>query len=217
MKTTIKQLQDKVGSLSKPSKMPGFGYSTSADDCITGSKLAKVKNSICSICYAKKGRYVFANVQNAMKKRLDSLERLDWIESMVQLIARKEKSGYFRWHDSGDLQGVWHLEKIAEVARRLPNIKFWLPTREYKIVSDWLETCNQSKGRRKLPANLTIRLSAYMINGQPPTNLAKRLGLVTSGAKDNGFNCPASKQNNKCGDCRACWDQSVENVDYKPH
>ncbi len=210
MKETLKQLQDKVGSLSTPSKMPGYGYSTSADDCITGSKLANVKGSICSICYARKGRYVFPNVQNAMKKRLESLERLDWIDTMVQLISRKEKSGFFRWHDSGDLQGVWHLEKIAEVARRLPSIKFWLPTREYKIVSDWMKFCTK-------PRNLTIRLSAFMIDGPAPVAVAKRLGLTTSGAKKTGFSCPSSQQGNQCGDCRACWDEAVTNVDYKPH
>tara|TARA_A100001515_G_scaffold19024_1_gene13956 strand:+ start:1328 stop:1960 length:633 start_codon:yes stop_codon:yes gene_type:complete len=210
MKETLKQLQDKVGSLSTPSKMPGYGYSTSADDCITGSKLANVKGSICSICYARKGRYVFPNVQNAMKKRLESLERLDWIDTMVQLISRKEKSGFFRWHDSGDLQGVWHLEKIAEVARRLPSIKFWLPTREYKIVSDWIKFCTK-------PRNLTIRLSAFMIDGPAPVAVAKRLGLTTSGAKKTGFSCPSSQQGNQCGDCRACWDEAVTNVDYKPH
>ena len=210
MKETLKQLQDKVGSLSTPSKMPGYGYSTSTDDCITGSKLANVKGSICSICYARKGRYVFPNVQNAMKKRLESLERLDWIDTMVQLISRKEKSGFFRWHDSGDLQGVWHLEKIAEVARRLPSIKFWLPTREYKIVSDWMKFCTK-------PRNLTIRLSAFMIDGPAPVAVAKRLGLTTSGAKKTGFSCPSSQQGNQCGDCRACWDEAVTNVDYKPH
>ena len=210
MKGTLKQLQDKVGSLSTPSKMPGYGYSTSADDCITGSKLANVKGSICSICYARKGRYVFPNVQNAMKKRLESLERLDWIDTMVQLISRKEKSGFFRWHDSGDLQGVWHLEKIAEVARRLPSIKFWLPTREYKIVSDWMKFCTK-------PRNLTIRLSAFMMDGPAPVAVAKRLGLTTSGAKKTGFSCPSSQQGNQCGDCRACWDEAVTNVDYKPH
>lgn len=210
MKETLKQLQDKVGSLSTPSKMPGYGYSTSADDCITGSKLANIKGSICSICYARKGRYVFPNVQNAMKKRLESLERLDWIDTMVQLISRKEKSGFFRWHDSGDLQGVWHLEKIAEVARRLPSIKFWLPTREYKIVSDWIKFCTK-------PRNLTIRLSAFMIDGPAPVAVAKRLGLTTSGAKKTGFSCPSSQQGNQCGDCRACWDEAVTNVDYKPH
>ena len=45
MTLTIKQVKEDVGSLSKPSKMPGHGYSTPAKDCITGSKLAKIVNS----------------------------------------------------------------------------------------------------------------------------------------------------------------------------
>lgn len=212
---TIKALQMQVGSLSNPSKMPGFGYSTPAKDCQTGSKLAKIVNSICSICYAKKGRYVFPNVQNAMQYRLDSLNKIDWIDCMVELISKKQSKlpegqrEFFRWHDSGDIQGVWHLEKIAEIARRLPEINFWLPTREYRFVREWLATATK-------PSNLQIRLSAYMIDGKPPTELANRLGLTTSGVSENGFNCPAPKQDNSCGDCRACW-TSDENINYKSH
>lgn len=212
---TIKALQMQVGSLSNPSKMPGFGYSTPAKDCQTGSKLAKIVNSICSICYAKKGRYVFPNVQNAMQYRLDSLSKIDWIDCMVELISKKQSKlpegqrEFFRWHDSGDIQGVWHLEKIAEIARRLPEINFWLPTREYRFVREWLATATK-------PSNLQIRLSAYMIDGKPPTELANRLGLTTSGVSENGFNCPAPKQDNACGDCRACW-TSDENINYKSH
>lgn len=212
---TIKALQMQVGSLSNPSKMPGFGYSTPAKDCQTGSKLAKIVNSICSICYAKKGRYVFPNVQNAMQYRLDSLNKIDWIDCMVELISKKQNKlpegqrEFFRWHDSGDIQGVWHLEKIAEIARRLPEINFWLPTREYRFVREWLATATK-------PKNLQIRLSAYMIDGKPPTELANRLGLTTSGVSQNGFNCPAPKQDNACGDCRACW-TSDENINYKSH
>ena len=199
MKMTVKLAEERVGSLSSPSKMPGYGYSTPAEDCITGSKLAEVVDSICSFCYARKGRYVFRNVKQAMKKRLKSLQRLDWVETMVFMIGKREKSGFFRWHDSGDIQGVWHLEKIAEVARRLPHIKFWLPTREYRFVREWMQFAN-------IPKNLTIRLSAYMVDGKPPTKLAKKLGLTTSGVSPDGFNCPASKQGNECGECRACWD-----------
>lgn len=212
---TIKALQMQVGSLSNPSKMPGYGYSTPAKDCQTGSKLAKIVNSICSICYAKKGRYVFPNVQNAMQYRLDSISKIDWIDCMVELISKKQSKlpegqrEFFRWHDSGDIQGVWHLEKIAEIARRLPEINFWLPTREYRFVREWLATATK-------PNNLQIRLSAYMIDGKPPTELANRLGLTTSGVSENGFNCPAPKQNNACGDCRACW-TSDENINYKSH
>ena len=209
MKMTIKLAEDAVGSLSKPSKMPGFGYSTPAEDCITGSKLANVVNSICSFCYARKGRYVFRNVKQAMKKRLKALERLDWVEKMVFMINKREKSGFFRWHDSGDIQGVWHLEKIAEVARRLPHIKFWLPTREYRVVREWMQFGTK-------PDNLTIRLSAYMMDGKPPV-VAKTLGLPTSGVSNDSFSCPAPSQGNECKDCRACWDNDVENINYKKH
>ena len=85
MKMTVKLAEERVGSLSSPSKMPGYGYSTPAEDCITGSKLAEVVDSICSFCYARKGRYVFRNVKQAMKKRLKSLQRLDWVDTMVFL------------------------------------------------------------------------------------------------------------------------------------
>ena len=211
MRLTIKLAEGRVGSLSTPSKMPGFGYSTPAEDCIKGSKMRTVVDSICSFCYALKGRYVFPNVKKAMKKRLKSLNQLDWVDMMVFMINKREKTGFFRWHDSGDVQGVWHLEKIAEVARRLPHIQFWLPTREYFFVREWM-----ALGRK--PDNLIIRLSALMMDGAPPVSLAKRLGLTTSGAKTDGsFTCPASEQGNECKDCRACWDDTVENIDYKKH
>ena len=210
MRLTIKLAEGRVGSLSTPSKMPGFGYSTPAEDCIKGSKMRTVVNSICSFCYALKGRYVFPNVKAAQKKRLKSLEQLDWVDMMVFMIGKREKSGFFRWHDSGDIQGVWHLEKIAEVARRLPHIKFWLPTREYRFVREWMQL-------NRKPDNLIIRLSAYMMDGEPPTKLASKLGLPTSGARREGFSCPASTQGNECGDCRACWDDNIENIDYKKH
>jgi hypothetical protein len=68
------------------------------------------------------------------------------------------------------------------------------------------------------PDNLIIRLSALMMDGAPPTALARRLDLTTSGARtDGGFTCPASEQGNECKDCRACWDESIQNIDYKKH
>jgi len=211
MKLTIKSAVAIVGSLSKPSKMPGFGYSTPADKCIKGSIMRKVVNSICFFCYAHKGRYVFPNVIAAMTKRFNSLKRIDWVDIMTFMINKREKTGFFRWHDSGDVQGVWHLEKIAEIARRLPHIQFWLPTREYSFVREWMEL-------NRKPDNLVIRLSALMMDGAPPIALAKKLGLTTSGARsDKSYSCPASAQGNECKDCRACWDDTVENIDYKKH
>jgi hypothetical protein len=211
MFTKPKQAEAICHTLSSPSKMPCHGYSTPASRCITGGKLRKVANSICSVCYALKGRYVFPNVLDAMEKRFASLFKSDWVDAISFLIEKKEKSGFFRWHDSGDLQGTWHLEKIVEVARRLPAIKFWLPTREISIVSDWVKAGNI------IPENLTIRLSAFMLDGLPPIPAAKRLGLCVSGASDTNWNCPASKQDGKCGDCRNCWNKEIFQVNYKKH
>ena len=158
-----------------------------------------------------KGRYVFDNVLNAMEKRFKSLFNTEWVEAIVFLIQKKEKSGYFRWHDSGDLQGEWHLNKIVNVAKRLPQIKFWLPTREISTISEWIAKGNV------IPENLTIRLSAFMLDGQPPIAAANRLGLCVSGASATDYNCPASKQDGLCGDCRNCWNKNVFQVNYKKH
>jgi hypothetical protein len=203
---------DLVGGLSAPSKMPCRSYSIPAKYCKTGGKLVSVKNSVCSKCYALKGFYNMPNVRNALQKRFNSINKPEWVDAMTIAIAGKETSGYFRWHDSGDIQSVEHLTKICQIAINLPSIKFWLPTREYSFVTQY------KKQFGYIPSNLTIRLSSLMINGNAPTGIAKILGLTTSGvSKDKTFNCPASNQDNKCLNCRACWDKSVKNVSYKLH
>lgn len=111
---TQSELHSLTGGLSRPSKMPCHGYSIPASTCKTGSKLRAVSGSTCSSCYACKGRYTFDNVQSALHRRLESIEKPEWVEWMVDLIGRREKSGFFRWHDSGDLQSMAHLLAIVE-------------------------------------------------------------------------------------------------------
>jgi hypothetical protein len=205
---TIKQIQERTGTLSNPSKMPCHGYSIPAIHCKIGSILAKRKGTVCSNCYALKGRYVFPNVQAAMEKRFNAvMHSPTWVEDMTELINKKEKSGYFRWHDSGDLQNVEHLEKICQIARNLPHIKFWLPTREYRTVQEY-------KGI--IPDNLIIRLSAHKVNVDGPASLAEKLMVETSAVSTTEYNCPAPDQGNSCGDCRKCWTKG-ETVTYKEH
>lgn len=207
----IKTCEKIVGTLSKPSKMPCHGYSIPAARCKIGAKMRDVVGSICSKCYALKGRYVFPKVQAALEKRFHSLQDPRWIPSIVALIAKQEKSGFFRWHDSGDIQDEMHLTKIVCVARLLSDVKFWLPTREYNVVKNWLQ-----RNGEIFPENLTVRLSSLMFDGDV-TERQNPYGLPTSGASKEGFNCPSSKQGNKCLNCRACWDKNVSNITYKQH
>lgn len=225
MFNTIKACEAVCGTLSVPSKMPCYSYSIPAKRCITGSKLAKKKGTICSVCYARKNRYGFPNVQNALERRFQSLRHPDWTDAISELIYKKEKSGFFRWHDSGDIQGVWHLENIVEVAMRLPSIQFWLPTREFDIVQayqkkNWpLSWGGAMIKPNAIPRNLTIRLSSLMLDGAEP-DLEEYdwhvKELPTSSAHPTNFDCPASSQKGQCLDCRLCWNKH-SHVIYKQH
>jgi hypothetical protein len=210
----IIDLEKKVGRLSRPTKMPGFAYSLPAQNCILGSILAKRDNSVCGSCYAKKGRYVFYHVKAAMAKRLQSIQKPNWVEDMVSLIRLKyrNKEGrdrVFRWHDSGDLQSLKHLENIVAIAIALPDIKFWLPTRERKIVTEFLR-------EKSFPKNLTVRLAAAMI-GQLPTRASTNAVRYSTVDTEKGYQCPAYYQGGKCEDCRACWDKRFSIVSYPLH
>jgi hypothetical protein len=197
-----------VGGLSEPSKMPCWGFSLPATECKIGQKLRNVQGSVCSKCYALKGRYVFNEVKAAMYRRHRKLFHPRWVDAMVFLT---KKHSYFRWHDSGDIQSVAHLKRIALVAKHTPNTLHWLPTREYAFVKQFCET-------NKVPKNLIIRLSAHQIDGPAPELLAKSLGVNVSGVSTTStFNCPAPKQGNACLNCRACWYKRVWNVTYHKH
>ena len=163
---TQTQLLDAVGGFSAPSKMPCHGYSIPAKHCKTGRKMRKVENSICSICYALKGRYSFPNVQNALERRFKTIKGRKWVSDMVAAITAVERSGFFRWHDSGDLQSVSHFARICEIARQTPTVRHWLPTREYAMVREYLDKGNT------IPENLTVRFSALMVDGPAPESLA---------------------------------------------
>jgi hypothetical protein len=44
----VKQAKEITGSLTRTSKMPGLSYSLPAWECKTGSKLRKIKGSVCA-------------------------------------------------------------------------------------------------------------------------------------------------------------------------
>lgn len=197
----------RTGGLSKPSKMPCHGFSIPADQCKLGSILRAIKGTTCSKCYAKKNMYTFPSVVKAMDRRFKLLRSDSWVNDMALIIRWKEKSGYFRWFDSGDLQGVWTLRNIALVCFKLPDIEFWLPTREFAIVKEYLSIYGH------FPSNLIVRVSATMIDGSAP----RLLRLNTSTVVTHNNTCKAPSQNNECKDCRKCWNKAVPNVSYHQH
>jgi len=192
-------------------KMPGTTYAVDAFACITGSKLAKVKGSICSRCYSIKLQKLRPSVDQGYKKNLFKWQvsnTSNWVDAMVFQILRAKVKEH-RWFDSGDLQSLEMLEAIAEVARQTPEVKHWLPTKEYGIYAKYLKT-------NTLPANLVVRVSATMIDGNP-SKVFKNTSTVHKNNKAIGFECKARTRGNACGPCRACWDKRIKNVSYPKH
>lgn len=202
------------GGLTQTTKMPCQSYSLPTIACITGFKMRAIAGSICSDCYADKGNYrkYSNNIEPAQHARLVSITDELWVDAMVVSIGADK---YFRWHDSGDIQNIEHLEKIAAVARATPQCQHWLPTREYSIVAAFTAQFD-------VPDNLIIRLSAMFTDRAVivPKTLQNVAGVAVSNVhsvKPIGTACNAPKQNGECRNCRACWNRKVAAVSYSIH
>lgn len=195
-----------AGPLGRPSKMPGYAYGLPAKNCPIGAILAKLPGTVCSDCYALKGRYTFPSVVKCQQRRLDSLRHPRWKEAMLFMIDFRN-STYFRWHDSGDIQGLWHLKLLCEIAEERPRVHFWVPTRERVVVRRYLSEYGP------FPKNLAVRLSGTMIDGPAPKDFPLTSTVVTT----SEHSCRAKDNNGKCGDCRMCWDTGVPTISYPRH
>jgi len=213
-----------AGSLGFPAKMPGTSYGIPATACRTGSKLAIQAGTTCSSCYALgRGNYRYPSVISGQARRLAALDDLPrWVAAMVRMLRkahgldgakphpRVADLGWHRWHDSGDIQSVAHLSAICDIATATPEIRHWLPTREAQMLAAF------RRNGGIVPDNLTVRLSATMIDGTAPRAWPITSTVHAATAPD-GHICPAPTQGNQCGACRACWSQDVSNVSYHQH
>jgi len=128
--------------------------------------------------------------------------------SFIELLKRFNKSGFFRWFDSGDIQSYKMLLSIVKIAKCTPKIRHWLPTKEYKLITKY------KKEFKNFPDNLVVRVSAPMldtkINGYSNTSSVSKNSNLKS-------NCIAYKQGGKCEECRLCWNKSIKDITYKFH
>lgn len=221
----IAEAKEIIGHFSTSTKMPCWTYSIPAEYCRTGSILRNVPNSICSDCYACRlnepgkeqgGWYMTERVLQPMTHRLlQVLFNPRWTEAMIYLFQHYQWK-FFRWHDSGDLQSMMHFENICKIADSTPITKFWLPTQEWDLVTQYWE----EHGRiplRELHPNLIIRLSAReKENARPPIWLAERIGVQVSKTSSNmkEVDCFAHDHANNCGDCRKCWNYDIQCITY---
>lgn len=219
---------------SRTSKLGCESISIPATKCKTGSKLAKIKGSVCEKCYALSGAYLWPVVQQAMEFRLEHLEAIDVVPKTVAEL-NKKKNPFFRWFDSGDVQDVRMALNIIDICEATPHKKHWIPTKERKIWQDALKI-------KALPDNAVIRYSAHMVDQAPPEKWENSSAVITDIFQAIGKLCEAyrtkkngdmitdkefqtAKKERKigkldlghCGNCRDCWSREVKTVSYPQH
>ena len=102
--------------LKKTSKALGvrvFNFGIPAYKSASGKLTCPFADECVKFCYAKKGAYIWSNVQPAFEKRYQLSKTDDFIHSMIDEIMKK-KPDYVRVHDSGDYYSKAYLTKIKE-------------------------------------------------------------------------------------------------------
>ena len=163
---------------------------------------------VCDVCYAGKSHYRLygdqamkmawrlAWTRAALKKRNDPeffvREIVRGIENFRMLPkfstgkkrATQESIGlnanYFRWHDAGDIFSPLYWDNMKEIARRLPKVLFWVPTRQWAN-QDWRDRFAADFDSGDLPRNLIVRPSALFTDAPAPQVYGLAAGtMVTS-------------------------------------
>jgi hypothetical protein len=225
-----KRCNDAIGRLSNPSKLPkktrrqrnistGSSYSTSAYDCHVGGILREVPGSVCEDCYACKGRQNFPANQAAYRKRSALYQELGADKWRDNLCIAIEDESDFRFFDSGDLADYAQLVAIVQLAALRPDVRFWLPTKEYALVA------RLYRERIEVPSNLCIRVSAPMRNKTISGH--SNVSVVFDNAADvpaDAHICACSRGiRHTCDDpntgesCRNCWDRNIAMICYLRH
>lgn len=169
------------------------------------------------------GRYDTPAVRNAQRTRAKWLLRClkteegrrEWVEWMVAAVfwatrtfsaaaprpgAVSHRVPFFRVHDSGDVFSEGYAALWDEVVRRLPDVRFWMPTRSWH---------NQPRTLVALVdlarnPNIAVKPSALWVDDAPPAVEGLDAGTTVS---TGTYDCPARHQGNKCRECRSCWDK----------
>lgn len=204
-----------TGGLSRPGKMPCAAWGVPASRCRVGSALAGTPGTVCheDVCYAKRRNYRRRSVQDKLEERYRGLFHDLWVPSMIFLV-NYHCDGYFRLFDSGDLCGANHYRNVVTLARHVPQVKIWMPTREIQVITAVHE--EMALQGVPFPANLVPRISANMIDGKPPRGFPYTSAVISDA---ENASCVAPLQKNRCDgektSCRACWAES--HVTYPLH
>ena len=85
-----------------------------------------------TLCYARKGRFVFADVQRAYQRNLELSRRPDFAAKAIRRI-RNQGILWLRLHTSGDFYDPTYTARWKQVVRACPRTTFFAYTRSWQV------------------------------------------------------------------------------------
>ena len=114
----------KLKRTSKELNVRVFNFGIPAYKSASGKLTCPMAQECVKFCYAKKGAYIWSNVQPAFEKRYQLSKTDSFISKMMDEIDKK-KPDYVRVHDSGDYYSKKYLQKWIDIAIMNPKVKFY--------------------------------------------------------------------------------------------
>lgn len=154
-------------------------------------------------CYAKKGHWLYDNVQKKLAKNLKSFndDSEKFFNDIIDDLNGDVIYKFMRWHSSGDIVNYKYLLGIIKVAKALPSTNFLCFTKKFMLVNSYLDLGN------KIPKNLKFVFSAWDKNFEVPNPHNLPVTYVNFKDKTQNADIPeyAIPCVGSCEKCKACW------------
>ena len=138
------------------------------------SKIGKVLNvslapvvdcPVCSMCENEcydiiDCRYTFTLLARARNSVIWELAPDQYFDQIEEAIKHHPSYEYFRFHVGGDIPNMNYLERMIELCKAHPKIRFWTYTKVYGLVNMYVKNHGDSK-ESAIPANLSIMFSEW--------------------------------------------------------
>lgn len=145
------------------------------------------------LCYANKAYLKTARKTWRNNTNLYTTDPNRYFESIYgYLLWRKPK--LFRWHVAGDIPDMDYLDKMVEIANKLPDIKFLCFTKRYWLLNNY---------EKEIPHNLVVVFSSW-----PNLEIDNPKGFRVAWLYDeNDDRIPndAVECFGSCEQCGVCW------------
>ena len=125
----------KLKRTSKELGLRVFNFGIPAYKSASGKLTCPFADKCIKFCYAKKGAYIWSNVQPVFEKRYQLSKTNKFVAAMIDEIVNK-RPDYIRVHDSGDYYSKEYLQKWLRIANVFPEVNFYSYTNCVKMFKD---------------------------------------------------------------------------------